>query len=95
MKEGIRGFIDAALLIIVVFSLTMGVVSLASAQRIVQTDSLGNKQYHKQQYKIVDNKICPIDSVGNIEHHKGCAVMETAPPENFKQPSKQTLKDKR
>ena len=50
-------------------------VAAAAQQRIVQTDSLGNKLYHKQQYTIVGNKICPSDSLGNIEHHKGCLVI--------------------
>ena len=96
MKEGIRGFVDAALLIIVVFFLTMGIVSIASAQRIVQTDSLGNKQYHLQQYVRLANKICPVDSIGNIQYHKGCTNVDPALlKEEARALSKQLLKDKK
>lgn len=48
------------------------VIETANAQevRIVQNDSLGNPQYHKQQYKIVNDKIYHADSTGNIQYHK-------------------------
>ena len=39
-------------------------------QRIVQTDSLGNKQYHKPQYVVKDNRVYQTDSVGNKQYHK-------------------------
>ena len=38
--------------------------------RIYQVDSVGNKQYHKQQYQIKDGKVYQTDSVGNIQYHK-------------------------
>ena len=42
----------------------------AEEKRIYQTDSVGNKQYHKQQYQIKDGKVYQTDSVGNIQYHK-------------------------
>jgi hypothetical protein len=50
--------------------------SACAQQRIVQTDSIGNKQYHLQQYVRLANKICPVDSIGNIEYHKGCTNVD-------------------
>jgi hypothetical protein len=45
--------------------------SLACAeQRIVQTDSVGNKQYHKPQYVVKDNRVYQTDSIGNKQYHK-------------------------
>lgn len=44
--------------------------------RIIPTDSLGNKQYHKQQYQIKDGKIFKTDSRGNIQYHKPHAVIQ-------------------
>lgn len=75
----------------IVFLAVTGLHSFAHAQqntRIIQTDSLGNKQYHKQQYKIVDNKICPVDSIGNVEYHKGCMVIEKQLAETLKSKEK-------
>ena len=43
--------------------------------RIIKTDLLGNKQYHKQQYQIKDRKINETDSRGNIQYHKPHAVI--------------------
>jgi hypothetical protein len=38
--------------------------------RIIQTDPVGNKQYHKQQFQIKGDKVYQIDSVGNIQYNK-------------------------
>lgn len=38
--------------------------------RIIEVAPSGDKQYHKQQYQIKGDKIYPVDSYGNIEHHK-------------------------
>ena len=43
---------------------------VVAQQRIVQTDSVGNKQYHKPQYVVKDNKVYQTDSVGNVKYHK-------------------------
>jgi hypothetical protein len=54
----------------------LNAVSVEAQERIIQTDSLGNKQYHKQQYVVVrennKEKVCPVNSLGRIEYHKGC-----------------------
>lgn len=43
----------------------------AADQRIYQTDSVGNVQYHKPSYAIEPNgRIVETDSVGNKLHHK-------------------------
>lgn len=39
-------------------------------ERIIETDSIGNKQYHKQQYVTQGDKIYQTDSVGNTQYHK-------------------------
>jgi hypothetical protein len=38
--------------------------------RIVETNQWCEKQYHQQQYKIIDEKIVPVDMVGNPQWHK-------------------------
>lgn len=38
--------------------------------RVIETDAVGNKQYHKQQYQIKDGKVYQTDSLGNIQYHK-------------------------
>ncbi len=37
---------------------------------MIETDSVGNKQYHKQQYQIKGDRVYQTDSVGNIQYHK-------------------------
>lgn len=44
--------------------------------RIIETDSVGNKQYHRQQYQIKDGKVYQTDSVGNIQYHKPHGVIK-------------------
>lgn len=46
-----------------------------TAGRIIQTDSLGNKLYHKQQYRIKDGQIYETNSIGNIQYHKPHSVI--------------------
>jgi hypothetical protein len=44
--------------------------TVARDGRIVETNQWGEKQPHKQQYKIIDEKIVPTDMVGNPQWHK-------------------------
>lgn len=46
--------------------------------RIVQKDPYGNMLYHKQQYVITNDKIYKVDSIGNIQYHKGSLQIETS-----------------
>ena len=39
--------------------------------RVIETNRYGEKMHHKQQYKIVGNQMIPVDSVGNLQPHKG------------------------
>jgi hypothetical protein len=41
-------------------------------KRVYQKDSLGNNLYHLQSWVIKDGKLCPVDTVGNRQHHKPC-----------------------
>ena len=41
-------------------------------KRVYQQDSLGNNLYHLQSWIIKDGKLCPVDTVGNRQHHKPC-----------------------
>ena len=41
-------------------------------KRVYQQDSLGNNLYHLQSWIIKDGKLCPVDTVGNRQHHKAC-----------------------
>ena len=38
--------------------------------RVIQTDSVGNKQYHMPQYVVKGDKMYQTDSVGNVQYHK-------------------------
>jgi len=70
--------------IIAIFGVTVATLSTAHDQqekpepviRLVQTDPILGKQYHKQQYEIRDGKICPVDIYGNREYHKPCITIE-------------------
>jgi hypothetical protein len=54
--------------------------TVSAEQRIMQTDSIGNGQYHKPQYVARDGKIYQSDSIGNPQYHKGSlTVVKTAP----------------
>ena len=44
--------------------------------RFIETDPIGNKLYHKQQYKMKDGKIYQTDSLGNIQYHKPQLVIK-------------------
>ena len=44
--------------------------------RIIETDTIGNKLYHKQQYKMKDGKIYQTNSLGNIQYHKPQLVIK-------------------
>lgn len=56
--------------------LTLLIAASAFAQqegkRFYQKDSLGNNLYHLQSWDIKDGKLCPVDTVGNRQHHKPC-----------------------
>lgn len=41
-------------------------------KRVYKKDSLGNNLYHLQSWVIKDGKLCPVDTVGNRQHHKAC-----------------------
>ena len=41
-------------------------------KRVYQKDSIGNNLYHLQSWVIKDGKLCPVDTVGNRQHHKPC-----------------------
>ena len=38
--------------------------------RVVQVDPYGNKQLHKQQYKVVDGKVYEADAYGQVQQQK-------------------------
>lgn len=38
--------------------------------RIIETNQWDEKQHHKQQYKIIDEKVVPVDTVGNPQWQK-------------------------
>ena len=44
---------------------------------VVQVDSTGRKEYHKQQYVIEKGKVTPVDSTGRKEYHKPSYVIKT------------------
>lgn len=44
--------------------------TVPNGTRIIQTDSVGNRQYHKDQYVVQNGKVYQTDSVGNIQYHK-------------------------
>jgi len=76
---------------IAIFGVTVANLSTAYGQqektepviRLVQTDPILGKQYHKQQYEIRDGKICPIDIYGNREYHKPCFTITTSSKYNL------------
>ena len=45
--------------------------------KIIETNALGEKQHHKQQYQIKNGEIYQTDSIGNIQHHKPMFKIET------------------
>lgn len=45
--------------------------TVQSDGRVVETNQYGEKMHHKQQYRIVGDRLMPIDSVGNPQSHKG------------------------
>lgn len=47
-------------------------VAQQEGKRVYQKDSVGNTQYHKQSWVIKDGKLCPVDTIGNRQHHKIC-----------------------
>lgn len=56
---------------------TLLVISISAfaqqeGKRVYQKDSLGNNLYHLQSWVIKDGKLCPVDTVGNRQHHKPC-----------------------
>lgn len=54
-----------------ILSLLLALSAHAADQRIYQTDSVGNVQYHKQSYAVEPNgRIVETDSVGNKLYHK-------------------------
>lgn len=50
--------------------------SADTPKRLVQTDPILGKQYHKQQYEMRDGKICPVDTFGQRQYHKPCLSIE-------------------
>ena len=48
-----------------------------AAQKVVQVDSTGRKEYHKQQYVVENDKVIPVDSTGRKEYHKPSYVIKT------------------
>lgn len=57
--------------ILAISSMLLALSAHAADQRIYQTDSVGNVQYHKPSYAIEPNgRIVETDSVGNKLHHK-------------------------
>ena len=43
--------------------------------RIIETDSIGNKQFHHQQYLMKEGKLYQTDSLGNVQYHKPIFVI--------------------
>jgi hypothetical protein len=43
--------------------------------RIIETDSIGNKQFHHQQYLMKEGKLYQTDSLGNVQYHKPSFVI--------------------
>ena len=48
-----------------------------ATQKVVQVDSAGRKEYHKQQYVVEKDKVIPVDSRGRKEYHKPSYVIKT------------------
>jgi hypothetical protein len=48
---------------------------IREGDRLVEIDSTGQKMYHRQQYKVTQDKICPITTTGAMEHHKNCVLI--------------------
>ena len=46
---------------------------------IIETDTIGNKRYNKQQYQMKDGKIYQTDSLGNIQYNKPQFVINSKP----------------
>lgn len=60
--------------------------SIANAQqdgkRMYQKDSLGNNLHHNQSWVVKNGKMCPVDVLGNREHHKPCFDIGSKDMEN-------------
>jgi hypothetical protein len=52
--------------------ITFSAFAQQEGKRVYQKDSLGNNLYHLQSWVINDGKMCPVDTVGNRQHHKPC-----------------------
>ena len=52
-------------------------LTASATQKVVQVDSVGRKEYHKQQYVVERGKVIPVDSTGRKEYHKPSYVIKT------------------
>ena len=52
-------------------------LTATATQKVVQVDSTGRKEYHKQQYVVEKDKVIPVDSTGRKEYHKPSYVIKT------------------
>ena len=59
------------------FSVLAFCLTASATQKVVQVDSVGRKEYHKQQYVIEKGKVIPVDSTGRKEYHKPSYVIKT------------------
>lgn len=59
---------------LVVLALIIATSAFAQQEgkQVYQKDRLGNNQYHLQSWVIKDGKLCPVDTIGNRQHHKPC-----------------------
>ena len=49
----------------------------SATQKVVQVDSAGRKEYHKQQYVVEKDRVIPVDSRGRKEYHEPSYVIKT------------------
>lgn len=59
-----------------IVSLVLFSMSATAAQKVVQVDSTGRKEYHKQQFVVEKDKVIPVDSTGRKEYHKPSYVIK-------------------
>jgi hypothetical protein len=58
--------------VLVLLVMSSAVIAQQEGKRVYQKDSLGNDLHHKQSWVIKDGKLCPVDTIGNRQHHKPC-----------------------
>lgn len=59
-------------LVVALLLISISAFAQQEGKQVYQKDSLGNNLHHLQSWVIKDGKLCPVDTVGNRQHHKPC-----------------------